>query len=173
MVRRVPATRSGVVSVAILLMLIGGTGPAHAEPAFGTYRWPVRGPVIHAFEPPASPYGSGHRGIDIAAAEGTPILAPAPGVVAFAGRIGSSLYVSVDHADGVRTTFSWLASVAVRKGDRVAAGDALGTSGEGHAGAAVPHLHLGARFGGDYIDPVPLFEPLDLVGLIHLAPLEG
>ncbi|MEX0991379.1 MAG: M23 family metallopeptidase [Actinomycetota bacterium] len=172
MVRRASATRCGIVVIVILLTLLGAV-PAHAEPAFGTYRWPVRGPVIRGFERPESPYGSGHRGIDIAVAVGTPILAPAPGVVAFAGKIGSSLYVSVDHPDGVRTTFSWLSSVLVRKGDRVSAADTLGTSGEGHAGADIPHLHLGARFGGDYIDPVPLFEPLDLVGLVHLAPLGG
>ncbi len=173
MSRRASATRYGVVIVAILLTLFGVAVPAHAEPAFGTYRWPVRGPVIQGFEPPESPYGSGHRGIDIAVPVETPILAPASGVVAFAGKIGSALYLSLDHPDGVRTTFSWLSSVAVRKGDRVVTGDVVAASGEGHAGSAVPHLHLGARYGGDYIDPVPLFEPLDLVGLVHLAPLPG
>jgi murein DD-endopeptidase MepM/ murein hydrolase activator NlpD len=42
--------------------------------------------------------------------------------------------------------------------------------GTGHPGAGAPHLHFGARWGGEYIDPMLLLERGSLVGLIHLAP---
>src|SRR5919109_3901822 len=84
-----------------------------AEPEYGTYRWPVHGRVLREFEPPPTPYSSGHRGIDIAAPIGTGIAAPSDGVVAFAGWVGGSLFISIDHPDGVRTTYSWLSSASV------------------------------------------------------------
>jgi murein DD-endopeptidase MepM/ murein hydrolase activator NlpD len=140
-------------------------------PGTGTYAWPVDGPVIRGFEPPDQPYGAGHRGIDIAAEPGTPVRSAEDGVVAFAGAIGGSLFVSVDHPDGIRTTYSWLSNEAVRRGDNVARGSILGTTGPGHPGVEPPHLHFGARMGTEYIDPMTLLEPRSVVGLIHLAPL--
>src|SRR5918996_1070897 len=82
-----------------------------ADPAYGTYDWPVHGPVIRPFEPPVGPYGAGHRGIDIAVPPGTPVRAAAEGVVAFAGLVAGGGFVSIDHPDGVRTTYSWLGEV--------------------------------------------------------------
>jgi murein DD-endopeptidase MepM/ murein hydrolase activator NlpD len=91
--------------------------------------------------------------------------------VAFAGTVGGSLFVSVDHADGVRTTYSWLSSVAVSRGEGVLRGQIVGTTSGGHPGVEPPHLHFGARIGDTYIDPMTLLEPRSLVGLVHLAPL--
>jgi hypothetical protein len=144
---------------------------ASAGPAYGTYSWPVQGPVIRGFEPPTSPYGPGHRGIDIGTALGTPIDAPSDGVVAFAGWVGGSLFISVDHPDGVRTTYSWLSGVSVAEGDSVVRGQVLGATGHGHPEIPEPHLHFGARVGTTYIDPMLLLERGSVVGLIHLAPL--
>jgi murein DD-endopeptidase MepM/ murein hydrolase activator NlpD len=146
--------------------------PSSSGPAYGTYDWPVQGPVIRAFDPPDTAYGSGHRGIDIAAPVGTAIRAPADGVVAFAGPVAGGLFVSIDHPDGVRTTYSWLSAASVPVGVGVRRGDILGRTGQGHAGLEPPHLHLGARYGGAYIDPMLLLARGSLVGLIHLAPLE-
>ena len=141
------------------------------DPAFGTYAWPVVGPVINGFQPPSGPYGPGHRGIDIAVPIGTPVGASAAGVVAFAGSVGGSLYVSIDHADGVRTTYSYLSSIAVRRGESVATGDVVGTTGHGHPTIPADHLHFGARYQGVYIDPLALLEPLPIATMIRLAPL--
>jgi murein DD-endopeptidase MepM/ murein hydrolase activator NlpD len=149
-----------------------GSSSAGSAPAYGSYSWPLRGPVIRPFDPPDTPFGAGHRGIDIAAPLGTPVWAAADGVVAFAGRVAGSLFVSVDHPDGVRTTYSWLGTVEVAPGAPVGRGDVLGTSGPGHAGLDPPHLHFGARVGDVYIDPMLLLERASLVGLVHLAPLE-
>lgn len=136
----------------------------------GTWMWPVVGPVIRDFDPPENPYGSGHRGIDIAAALGTPVRAAEAGVVSFAGKVGGELYVTIDHGGGLRSTYSWLSALAVRKGDVVARGARIGATGRGHPGASVPHLHLGVRLYGTYVDPLRFLGPAPVSGLVHLAP---
>jgi murein DD-endopeptidase MepM/ murein hydrolase activator NlpD len=141
-------------------------------PDYGSYSWPIRGRVLRGYEPPPSPYESGHRGIDIAALFGSTITAPKEGVVAFAGWVGGALFISIDHSDGVRTTYSWLSETLVRKGQAVARGESIGRSGHGHPDVPEPHLHFGARVGSDYIDPMLLLEGADASDLIHLAPLE-
>jgi murein DD-endopeptidase MepM/ murein hydrolase activator NlpD len=149
----------------------GAAGPL--APAYGTYAWPVIGRIIDPFRLPSGPYGSGHRGIDIAAPYGTPVHAASDGVVAFAGSVAGSLFISIDHPDGVRTTYSWVSSIAVSRGDVVVRDQVIGSSGNGHPGKVPPHLHFGARLDGGYIDPLPLLMPLDVSPLIHLAPLSG
>lgn len=161
--------RSGLAVTALLVAL---PAPA-ADPVPGTYAWPVRGAVIREFEAPPNPYGPGHRGIDIAAPFGTPVAAAEDGVVAFAGWVAGSLFVSIDHPDGVRTTYSWLSETLVAEGRTVARGERIALSGHGHTEVATPHLHFGARMGGAYLDPMLLLERGSVAGLIHLAPLEG
>jgi murein DD-endopeptidase MepM/ murein hydrolase activator NlpD len=145
-------------------------GPAPG-PAYGSYAWPVRGPVLRTFEPPATAYGAGHRGIDIGAPLGTTVVAAGEGTVAFAGPVAGGLFISIDHPDGVRTTYSWVSEVSVRIGQQVSRGEPIGRSGPGHPGPGPPHLHLGARLGSVYLDPMLLLERGSLVGLVHLTPL--
>ena len=139
----------------------------------GSYAWPVVGPVIRGFLPPDDPYGPGHRGIDIAVPFGSPVRAASDGVVAFAGFVGGSLFVSIDHPDGIRTTYSWLSAVTVRKGQAVRLDDVIAATGHGHAEMPSPHLHFGARIGSTYIDPMILLGGGTVVDLIRLAPLSG
>ena len=146
---------------------------AAGPPAYGTYTWPVVGPVIRGFEPPPNPYAPGHRGIDIGAPFGSDMVAAQDGTVAFSGWVGGSLFISIDHADGVRTTYSWISASVVRKGQPVDRGELIGSTGHGHPDIDTPHLHFGARIGSTYIDPMLLLEGADLVGVIHLAPLSG
>jgi len=146
---------------------------SETTPAYGTYAWPVNGPVIRPFEPPPDPYAAGHRGIDIAVPFGTPMVAAQDGTVAFAGWVGGQLFISIDHADGVRTTYSWISAVSVKKGDVVRKGSVIGATGHGHPDVATPHLHFGARIGSTYIDPMLLLARGSVVGLIRLAPLGG
>ena len=140
-------------------------------PDYGSYAWPVRGAVLHYFEPPATPYASGHRGIDIGASFGSSVVASNDGTVAFSGWIGGSLFISIDHPDGIRTTYSWLADADVRHGDTVTRGEPIGKTGHGHPELSTPHLHFGARLGANYLDPMLLLEGRAVAGLIHLAPL--
>lgn len=167
------ALAAGVLAAPAALGSPDAPSPSLPVPSYGTYGWPVGGPVIRGFDPPSGPFGPGHRGIDIGAGPGTPVRASSDGVVAFAGRVAGELHVSIDHPDGVRTSYSYLSSVAVRGGDAAARGDVIGTTAAGHPGVEPPHLHFGARFAGRYIDPMLLLERGSLVGLIHLAPIEG
>jgi murein DD-endopeptidase MepM/ murein hydrolase activator NlpD len=145
-------------------------GPAHAA---GDWTWPVVGPVIRGFDPPDSPFGSGHRGIDIAAAVGTPVRAAAPGTVTFAGPVGGRLFVTIDHGAGLESTYSFLDALSVRKGDVVSRGQSIARSGSGHAGDVVPSLHFGVKLADVYVDPLDHLGPVDLWLFIRLAPLVG
>jgi hypothetical protein len=135
-------------------------------PAWAEWVWPVRGEVITPYRNGTDPYASGqHRGIDIAAAAGTPVVAAASGEVRFAGTAGTSgLTVSVRTADGrYDTSYLHLSSTAVREGDSVAAGQRLGAVGvTGTRSATAPHLHFGVRDAGSrhaYHDPLGFLPP--------------
>jgi len=143
---------------------------------------PVDGPVVRPFQAPASVYGAGHRGVDLAAAPGTPVRAANRGEVTFAGSVAGTLHVTVTHAGGLRTTVSFLATVAVRAGQRVERGQVVGTTGgatstpDGDADVAAHGddvLHFGLRVGDRYIDPMLLFQPVDLTKVVRLAPVDG
>jgi murein DD-endopeptidase MepM/ murein hydrolase activator NlpD len=143
-------------------------GPARAA---GVWTWPVVGPVIRGFDPPDSPFGSGHRGIDIAAPVGTPVRAAATGVVTFAGPVGGRLFVTVDHGAGLESTYSFLESLTVRKGDVVSEGQVIARSGTGHPGDLVPNLHFGVRLAEAYVDPLDYLSEIEVWRFIRLAPL--
>jgi murein DD-endopeptidase MepM/ murein hydrolase activator NlpD len=157
-----------VVPLILSVVILPVAGPATAA---GTWTWPVSGPVIRAFDPPESPYGSGHRGIDIAAPAGSTALAPADGVIAFAGPVGGRLFLTIDHGGGVESTFSWVAALDVRRGDVVEAGQPVARTSGGHTGDLVPNLHVGVRLDDVYVDPLDYLSALDLTDLIRLAPL--
>lgn len=165
----------------LLLLLTGSWSPSVARggaaeaPAFpsGSWTWPVSGPVIRGFDPPDSPYGAGHRGIDIAVSPGTPILAPESATVTFAGTVGGDLFVTIDHGNQLSSTYSWISSSAVRKGDVVSRGQPIGATGFGHPGSSVPHLHFGVRLDGVYVDPLEYLTPMGVEDLIRLVPILG
>ena len=130
--------------------------PVHYEP-------PVAAPVTDGFRPPVGPYGPGNRGIEYDTEPGGAVLAAADGRVVFAGPVGSSLHVTVLHADGVRTSYAHLARVDVRTGQQLGRGDPLGRSGDS--------FHWGARVGGAYVDPAGLLSTA-MGSRVELLPLE-
>jgi hypothetical protein len=172
----IPARRHALAVVLLATIAVVGTArPAHAaadaDEAIGWLR-PVQGPLAHPFEQPASVYGPGHRGADLTVAPGTQVRAANDGVVSFAGRVAGTLHVTVAHAGGLRTSYSFLATVEVRTGQSVRRGDVLGTTGgtgPDHDGTT---LHLGLRAGERYLDPMQLFRPDDLTRLVHLVPAD-
>ncbi|MBI4728455.1 MAG: M23 family metallopeptidase [Acidobacteria bacterium] len=157
--------------------LLAGPGlRAQAGAPTVDYVQPARGPIVRHFEPPPTPYGAGHRGIDIAAPPGETVVAAAAGRVAFAGQVGGHFFVSIDHSDGLRSTYSFLSETLVIAGQTVSQGDPVALTGEGHPGAGTPALHFGVRRGSDYLDP----EDLVAAGLrrnlwraIWIAPAPG
>jgi murein DD-endopeptidase MepM/ murein hydrolase activator NlpD len=157
-------------TIVATLWCLAAPAPARAA---GGWSWPITGPVLRPFDPPGTPFGSGHRGIDIGAPPGSRVEAPAPGTVTFAGKIAGQLYVTLDHGGGVSSTYSWVSSVSVSKGDLVVRGQPIALSGWGHPGDPVPSLHFGVKLDGGYVDPLAYLAPLDLGGLIRLAPLAG
>ena len=127
----------------------GAPAPPPADVAI-VYRPPVDAPVLDPFREPLSRYGPGNRGIDYAVVPGTPVRAMADGEVVFAGPVAGTLHVTVRHADGLRSSYSFLASVSVHAGQRVRLGDVVGRTSE--------VLHVGVRTPDDtYLDPASLF----------------
>lgn len=129
---------------------------------------PVPGPLLRPFSPPPDPWLPGHRGIDLAAAVGAPVLAAAAGTITYAGDLAGRGVVVVDHG-ATRTTYEPV-DAAVRVGQSVATGEVLGTLQAGHPSCApATCLHWGLRRGQEYLDPlllpvVPGGPPVRLVG---------
>ncbi|GAB6196387.1 M23 family metallopeptidase [Lysobacter xanthus] len=127
--------------------------------------WPVQGRVSGRFGNQRVYNGSAgapHSGMDIAAAQGTPIHAPAAGIVTFADR---DLYLTggtvvLDHGHGVSSNFLHLSRIDVRVGDRVEQGAVLGAVGA-TGRATGPHLHWGMNWFDVRIDPLLVLDPAD------------
>jgi len=99
-----------------------------------------------------------HGGLDIAAPLGTPVRAVADGEVLFAGwRQGSGLTAVVAHPGGVTSTYAHALALAVRAGQKVAAGEVIASVGESGRTTG-PHLHFELKKNGELIDPTGLFE---------------
>jgi murein DD-endopeptidase MepM/ murein hydrolase activator NlpD len=133
------------------------------SPAPGAaYSWPLGLPtpsVARPFREPTHRFGPGHRGVDLAAAPGAAVLAAAAGVVVFAGWLAGRGVVSVQHPDGLRTTYEPV-SASVVSGAAVVRGTVLGALEPGHAGCRGVCLHWGARRDRNtYVDPLLLLAP--------------
>ena len=116
--------------------------------ALALWSGPVPAPhaIARPFIAPATPYATGHRGIDIRAPAGVEVRAPADGVVHFAGFVVDRPVISIRHAGGVLSSFEPVEPV-VATGDRVRRGEVIGVLLPGRC--AAPCLHLGARIDGE------------------------
>ncbi|MBP3985608.1 peptidoglycan DD-metalloendopeptidase family protein [Pseudoxanthomonas helianthi] len=132
--------------------------PDFAQP----FIWPVQGRISGRFGN-ARVYngqpGAGHSGMDIAAPNGTPVKAPAAGVVTFASP---DLYLTggtvlLDHGFGVSSNFLHLSRIDVKVGDRIAQGQVIGAVGA-TGRATGPHLHWGMNWFDVRIDPLLVLE---------------
>ncbi|MFF0654017.1 M23 family metallopeptidase [Micromonospora tulbaghiae] len=135
----------------------------------GGFRWPLPGAprVVRRFDPPPQPWLPGHRGVDLAAAPGAPVLAAGTGVVLFAGAVAGRPVLTVGHSDGLRTTYEPVRS-RLTAGTPVDAGTPLGDLLAGHPGCAeAACLHWGLRRDAEYLDPLALLG----LGRVRLLPL--
>ena len=136
------------------------TTAARPLPASLAWAWPLAGKprVVHAFDPPDKPWLSGHRGVDLLAAQGAPIRAPAAGVVTFSGVVVDRPVLTITTAGGLRLSLEPVQS-ELRAGDAVDRGATVGTlAGRTHCGAGQPGgdscLHWGVRRGDTYLNPL-------------------
>ena len=95
-----------------------------------------------------------HKGIDMAAPQGTPIFATRAGYVSTTAyqEGGAGYYVSINHGDGYRSIYMHMTHYIVKKGDYVEAGQIIGYVGS-TGGSTGPHLHFGISYDGTYVDP--------------------
>lgn len=130
---------------------IAGTLPPIPVPETNSaYIQPVAAEILDFFRPPAHIGGSGNRGWEYGTTSGTQIVAAADGQVHFAGKIGKSSYVSINHPDGLRTTYSHVADITVKKNQSVSKGQLLASTSE-------VAFHFGVRVDKNYLDPAEIF----------------
>lgn len=133
--------------------------PAAVTGFAGQFTWPVNGAIIGRFGSQGG--GRVNDGLNIAAVNGTVVRAAAPGTVVYSGNeIGVfGGLVLVDHGGGWVTAYGHLGSLNVAKGDRVAAGQALG--GVGETGYVTqPQLHFEIRQNRKPLDPLTRLPPV-------------
>jgi murein DD-endopeptidase MepM/ murein hydrolase activator NlpD len=166
--------RRPIATIALAVVLAAAPGHAAGAPAAregAAHSVPLYGALVRAWDAPEDrPFAAGHRGVDVAASVGTPVRASAPGTVSFAGDVAGNRTVTVEHAGGVRTSYSFLGTTDVHRGDVLAAGDIVGTVGAGHPEDALPpHVHLSARRSDVYFDPVELYVGTSYSDLVELV----
>jgi len=153
-----------VGSILTVWVLLSPTAAAAADWVLPLDGEPV---VTRAFDPPAAPYGPGHRGVDLAGAPGQSVRAAGAGTIGYAAVLAGRGVVTVRHSDGLRTTYEPV-SAAVQVGQAVQPGQPIGSLQTGHLGCPVSAcLHWGLLRGEAYLDPMSLLS----LGPIRLLPL--
>lgn len=131
------------------------------------WRWPAQGRISGVFGSqrildgePRRP----HYGVDIAAPVGTPVVAPAPGVVRMADKLllsGNTLII--DHGHGVSSTFLHLSKFSVQPGETVKKGEKIGEIGQ-TGRATGPHVDWRINWFKRRLDPQLLVPPMVQTG---------
>jgi murein DD-endopeptidase MepM/ murein hydrolase activator NlpD len=121
---------------------------------------PVRGALNSRFGMRPSPWTGDpefHRGLDISANRGTPVLAPASGAVYFAGNGGEyGTTVILDHGHDLRSLYGHLQEIRVRQGQHVERGQVIALTGNTGRSSG-PHLHYEIQVRGRAVDPRQFF----------------
>lgn len=124
--------------------------------------------ILRPFEAPATPYSSGHRGIDIAASPGTAVLAPAADTVYFSRQVVDRGVVTIEHEGGYLSSFEPVVS-DLAEGQRVTAGEEIAAVGTGgHCADAC--LHFGVRLAGEHLSPLMMIGEIPRAVLLPLRP---
>ena len=151
MVAPVSASTSASTAASTAMSAPGAVAASLSDPLDDSlWSWPVDAArsVLRPFTAPPTRYAAGHRGIDIA---GEVVLAPADGVVHFAGVVVDRPVLSLDHTSGVLSSYEPVIT-HLRTGDTVHRGEVIGVVLPGHC--AKTCLHLGVRIDGQYVSPL-------------------
>ncbi|MFG1707667.1 peptidoglycan DD-metalloendopeptidase family protein [Nonomuraea sp. M3C6] len=155
--RRTPhmARRALTALLVVAVTLAIPAPPARASPP--AWRWPLDGHprILRRFTPPPKPWLAGHRGLDLAAPTATPVLAAGPGTVRFAGPVAGKGVVTIEHPDGLRTTYLPV-TASVRRGQPVTPGAKLGVIEATKDHCQESCLHWGLLRETLYLDPLLL-----------------
>ncbi|MBZ5615210.1 MAG: M23 family metallopeptidase [Acidobacteriia bacterium] len=118
--------------------------------------WPVEGQITGSFGERIDPFngeGAFHSGVDISSYVGSPVVAPADGVVTFSDFMGGyGRAVIVDHGHGISTRYGHLSSFAVISGQHIQRGDTIGYVGLSGRSTG-PHLHYEVRINDVPVNP--------------------
>lgn len=139
-----------LLGLAVLLAMLA-TQAATAAP-IGGRQPPLPGAVLRGFVVGEQNWEPGHRGVDLAGAPGDPVMAAAAGRISWSGVIAGVPMVTVQHPDGIRTTYQPVLALALVD-DQVSAGQVIGTLQAGHCLESAC-LHWGVRDGDRYLDPL-------------------
>lgn len=125
------------------------------------------GILVHDFTAPTVRWGAGHRGVDLRATSGSPVVAPQSGTVAFVGVVVDRPLVVVTHADGLRSTLEPVTS-ELSTGTVVGQGEVVGSLAVDAGTHCAPDtcLHWGVRRGEEYVDPLALVGAREPVVLL-------
>jgi murein DD-endopeptidase MepM/ murein hydrolase activator NlpD len=131
---------------------------------FAGFQWPVKGPISGVYGSQRvynGVPGRPHYGVDVAVPKGTPVGAPAAGVVVLAepDLFYSGGTIIIDHGAEVSSTFLHLSAVSVEVGSRVEAGDIVGQVGS-TGRATGPHLDWRMNWRKQRVDPQLLVPPM-------------
>lgn len=103
-------------------------------------------------------WGRMHEGVDLAGPTGTPIVAPAEGVVVFAGRqTGYGNLIKIRHEFGIETRYGHLSRIRVKVGQKVSRGELIGDMGNTGRSTG-PHLHYEVRVNGKPVNPMTFIK---------------
>jgi murein DD-endopeptidase MepM/ murein hydrolase activator NlpD len=157
--------RCGIVSVATFVASVApngwtatqGSNLSHALDLLIALQlhWPVPGPISSGFGARHSLGGGSdvHTGVDIGARVGTPVRAPATGIVIFAGwQNGYGRTIVLEHGHGVHSLYGHLSKLVVKRGQRVEQGATIGLTGNSGRSSG-PHLHYEVRVNGRPVNP--------------------
>jgi murein DD-endopeptidase MepM/ murein hydrolase activator NlpD len=125
------------------------TLPDNGAVGTGSFVWPSTNHYLSGND-----YSPTHLGIDIAAANGSPLYAADSGLVVYAGSIGGGygIMVMIDHGNGYTTVYAHNSSLLVKCGQSVSKGQQMGYTGS-TGNSTGPHLHFEVRYQGGFINP--------------------
>lgn len=144
--RRTP----GIALILAVWLIAGPAAPASADSSGRVA--PLPGPVLRGFQIAEYNWLPGHRGVDLAGTAGDLVKAAAAGTISWIGVIDGVPMMTVQHPDGLRTTYQPV-EATVATGQQVSAGQPIGVLTAGHC-ATQACLHWGLRNGDSYLDPL-------------------
>jgi hypothetical protein len=132
-----------------LTALVGGLLIPPAPPA--VWAWPTTGPpvILRDFQAPGTPWGAGHRGLDLQAT-GSTLFAPLTGVISFSGDVAGRGVLTITGQGGEKVSLEPVAT-ELHSGDSVAKGQPIAELQSGHC--ATLCVHIGLRVEASYRSP--------------------